>query len=132
AHTKIMPEWCFYPRPRTGGDTLTSGPFPPLSMFLSAPPHGGRLAQFSTLASCKVFLSAPPHGGRLHRAPNHARSGRVSIRAPARGATLAAGYAGRALHCFYPRPRTGGDDRPEVVLPDAGGFYPRPRTGGDL
>ena len=64
------------------------------------------------------------------------RTTRVSIRAPARGATI--GAAHRVLeagtnHRFNPRPRTGGDIATPVCLISTSieSFNPRPRTGGD-
>ena len=79
---------------------------------------------------------------------------RVSIHAPARGATETAPSPALPAHCFNPRPRTGGDARrafrhdrltvfqstpphggrrPRIDLsePDASRFNPRPRAGGD-
>ena len=74
---------------------------------------------------------------------------RVSIRAPARGATPSARPKGveptecfnhggptvtldSAISCFNPRPRTGGDSlKPAINCQPGGGFNPRPRTGGD-
>ena len=60
----------------------------------------------------------------------------VSIRAPARGATLPHLHTVvtlKLLQRFNPRPRTGGDGPPRQVDNfSAGRFNPRPRTGGDF
>ena len=82
----------FNPRPRTGGDR---GNLHACSqawhMFQSAPPHGGRHLACSIRWCSMLFQSAPPHGGRLQKFWHHWLSTlgvSVSIRAPARGATL--------------------------------------------
>ena len=80
-----------------------------MKTFQSAPPHGGRLFIVRPCVMLEEFQSAPPHGGRLVLHRHDGRAWRVSIRAPARGATEV-GYDGRrALRRFNPRPRTGGD-----------------------
>ncbi len=61
-----------------------------VSGFLSAPPHGGRHRDLRDVTGLGpvLFLSAPPHGGRpVAVADDLIRELRVSIRAPARGAT---------------------------------------------
>ena len=99
----------FNPRPRTGGDSLSVIPTtrptvsirapargatrylsfrPPDQLFQSAPPHGGRLLG----GSCErpgqtCFNPRPRTGGDSSAAPASAQVKRVSIRAPARGAT---------------------------------------------
>ena len=73
---------CFNPRPRTGGD------------------------QSSANGNSTRFQSTPPHGGR-RLLGRHSQRLRVSIHAPARGATSQL-HLSRPLR-FNPRPRTGGD-----------------------
>ena len=56
---------------------------------------------------------------------------RVSIHAPARGATRLA-CAMRSSRCFNPRPRAGGDKICQPMsIADRTCFNPRPRAGGD-
>ena len=79
----------------------------------------------------ELFLSAPPHGGRQAHAVRDTFRVIVSIRAPARGATICPRSFSNGCASFYPRPRTGGDPRGCARSCPSRGFYPRPRTGGD-
>ena len=99
---------CFNPRPRTGGDSRFTAPGIVVAMFQSAPPHGGRRLRRGHSPCAGWFQSAPPHGGRPARVGAHAAPERVSIRAPARGATPTTTHR-RLCNRFNPRPRTGGD-----------------------
>ena len=120
----------FNPRPRMGGDVTCMKAPEVTSVFQSTPPHGGRRRRnypslkllcfnprprmggdhiLDDLLSTQLkFQSTPPHGGR-HFHP-HTITGiqKVSIHAPAWGATLhSVGVCIRT--CFNPRPRMGGD-----------------------
>ena len=53
------------------------------------------------------FQSAPPHGGRRELLTHERQRDRVSIRAPARGATTALGYYQTALHVSIRAPARG-------------------------
>ncbi len=77
----------FNPRPRTGGDRRGDALGTPALKFQSTPPHGGRQADGS---SCVLWC-------------------RVSIHAPARGATCLRLVKRSCRLSFNPRPRTGGD-----------------------
>ena len=122
--------------------------------FQSAPPRGGRLgSRVRVRAAHVVFQSAPPRGGRRHQRRKLA-DGRVSIRAPARGATWTTKPARlQRIRGFQSAPPRGGRlDHPEIAAacgdvsiraPARGatragatrrprpGFNPRPRAGGD-
>ncbi len=106
---------CFDPRPRTGGDQLTQQPLTVERLFRSAPPHGGRHAVGLRGADRKrVSIRAPARGATAH--PHWLRfGGGVSIRAPARGATAAKGAPGLRLNPFRSAPPHGG--RPRRVRP---------------
>ena len=79
-------------------------------MFQSAPPRGGRLDTLREFAdSAYKFQSAPPRGGRPFCRISSIRRSGVSIRAPARGATLSCGVDNSITTSFNPRPRAGGD-----------------------
>ncbi len=120
--------------------------------FRSAPPHGGRPPQRSRYQGDTSFDPRPRTGGDSP-ARRLCAGWKVSIRAPARGATrlpcsvfagllfrsapphggrLAEKVSGMVLKCFDPRPRTGGDSGGTGGLATSGGFDPRPRTGGDV
>ena len=99
--------------------------------FQSTPPCGGRPPSRSSGVTVARFQSTPPCGGRrqlldryeqslgvsIHAPVRGAteaalmdsRSSEVSIHAPVRGATLDNPCSIRALTCFNPRPRAGGD-----------------------
>ena len=164
----------FNPRPRTGGDRTIRAITTISNGFQSAPPHGGRrtcwtigptadcfnprprtggdIGLMHTTARCWCFNPRPRTGGdAVDRKLPHVVG--VSIRAPARGATLSVAdvalaiqqfqsappHGGRpwispisvGLRRFNPRPRTGGDRFPFPSLRAASCFNPRPRTGGD-
>ena len=100
----------FNPRPRTGGDTAAISFSLSSTMFQSAPPHGGR-----------------PSDGRIPM-----RRCCVSIRAPARGATISWYSSGLSGKRFNPRPRTGGDPTIPLVLPLATVSIRAPARGATL
>ena len=121
--------------------------------FQSTPPHGGRRRGGGTEATHRgfnprprtggdgrkvaarieylEFQSTPPHGGRPAGRRAIGVELKVSIHAPARGATPVGVRDGGSLLCFNPRPRTGGDKRELVFHRRHPRFNPRPRTGGD-
>ena len=105
------------------------------------------------LRRASLFQSTRPHGARPQRFLRLAAVIRVSIHAPARGATVGAPPPGRATGCFNPRARTGRDRAGLVIrcmslrfqstrphgarpkgtgkIPDSKSFNPRARTGRD-
>src|SRR6266545_3510980 len=142
----------FNPRPRTGSDAArrkgsTSG-----RVFQSTPPHGERPRgargpatstsfnprprtgsdgrRRSREAGHGLFQSTPPHGERRGGIAHDRAASKVSIHAPARGATEAdqpflpfRGFQSTPPH---------GERRAAAVLPGPDrGFNPRPRTGSD-
>ena len=143
---------CFNPRPRTGGDLPCASSCQCGQRFNPRPRTGGDLRLAYPQTSMEMFQSAPPHGGRrLHRLRRLHR--KVSIRAPARGATdvldghlcpvpfqSAPPHGGRLASAesvsfdvvFQSAPPHGG--RPagaSTLCHPARCFNPRPRTGGD-
>ena len=119
----------FYPRPRTGGDGCTTISYDCSRCFYPRPPHGGRHAGMQMSPGWQWFLSAPPHGGRLG-SDHHRAASRVSIRAPARGATRIFLAAGVGLGPVSIRaPARGATRTTRRDIPKHKGFYPRPRTG---
>ena len=77
-----------------------------------------------------MFQSAPPHGGRRAETLPNLYKEIVSIRAPARGATLSSRSTTPYLYRFNPRPRTGGDLYPRSVAPSESAFQSAPPHGG--
>ena len=78
-----------------------------------------------------MFRSALPHGERLVVLSLDGLCQRVSIRAPARGATRG-GAVLRGVHAgFDPRSRTGSDAGCPRRLAGSNSFDPRSRTGSD-
>ena len=76
-------------------------------LFQSAPPHGGRLADFNIAHRLVMFQSAPPHGGRPR-----------------------CGDCFRRARRFNPRPRTGGDLSARLRNVDIMTFQSAPPHGG--
>ena len=104
-----MPDVCFYPRPRRGGDE-----------DVQAVPR-----------KVKMFLSTPPQGGRPDYIDGWDKPEEVSIHAPAGGATLSDRYPDLDLIVSIHAP-AGGATHDKVIAWETGGrFYPRPRRGGD-
>ena len=123
--------------------------------FQSTPPHGGRQGDSrSALRPATRFNPRPRTGGDAMLLESSVIRPRVSIHAPARGATPSASAVRSIELCFNPRPRTGGDRSAGgssmcwsgfQSTPPHGGrlpggrrrnlghrrFNPRPRTGGD-
>ncbi len=78
-----------------------------------------------------MFQSTPPRGGRRGQVGNRRRRPRVSIHAPAWGATPAASRRSWPTSSFNPRPRVGGDLGTSQPVAPRSSFNPRPRVGGD-
>ena len=77
------------------------------------------------------FQSTRPHGARQCSCPVPAAQLRVSIHAPARGATCLLVILFLVFNCFNPRARTGRDTRAIRGSISEPGFNPRARTGRD-
>ena len=127
---------CFNPRPRVGGDRRSVGIDADLQYmgFQSAPPRGGR--PISTHLSSKRFYRCFNPRPRVGGDASHAgaelrpRCTRVSIRAPAWGATCALPRESPATS-FQSAPPRGGDSEFNRGTSLVSGFNPRPRVGGD-
>jgi len=87
---------------------------------------------FQALAAvCYAFQFTPPRRGRLGHGSGTGPTIKVSIHAPAQGATYTVLQQQGVVRCFNSRPRAGGDTaglRPGQV---GSGFNSRPRAGGD-
>ena len=78
----------FNPSPRAGGDMNAPGLVQRMAPFQSTPPRGGRRCTIFTTCRCKkVSIHAPARGATLLRGDGE-QGFAVSIHAPARGATL--------------------------------------------
>jgi len=97
--------------------------------FQSTPPRGGRLRGRVPARRGLGFQSTPPRGGR-HRGPPTSQPVKVSIHAPARGATDLSGGSGAAARRFNPRPRAGGDRTPRAPTAPSIRFQSTPPRGG--
>ena len=97
--------------------------------FQSAPPHGGRPVSARSGLPGRSFNPRPRTGGDP-RGELQMRNGKVSIRAPARGATIAGGH-GNGNVSFQSAPPHGGRPATAVMSRSVISFNPRPRTGGD-
>ena len=121
----------FNPRPRTGGDQPKDCTVSYLYYaFQSTPPHGGRRDQAGHLLSWhRVSIHAPARGATRAQGASHVLT-RVSIHAPARGATPLGANRFIARIVSIHAPARGATTKPfEYISPT--GFNPRPRTGGD-
>ncbi len=110
----------FDPRSRTGSDKgLYSGLSGGVS-FRSALPHGERPSSNKDIQYALTFRSALPHGERPAPMTIRLPDRRVSIRAPARGATTSAAHRSPWRSSFDPRSRTGSDK----IAPSPPGAWP--------
>ena len=99
---------CFNPRPRAGGDKAGRGPLP----------------------GCYCFNPRPRAGGDTRLLYVKILSKKVSIHAPARGATKGT-LENQWLEMFQSTPPRGGRRSLESSRLSTGCFNPRPRAGGD-
>ena len=99
--------------------------------FQSAPPRRGRRAHADTLSGMAKFQSAPPRRGRPAAGTVRNRASAVSIRAPAKGATLRTCYMRLQEKVFQSAPPRRGRPSPPSGTAARRRFNPRPREGGD-
>ena len=78
----------FNPRARVGRDLRAYGNGPQVTLFQSTRPRGARLDPDHVSSNRQKFQSARPRGARLGRDPRGGARVRVSIHAPAWGATV--------------------------------------------
>ena len=113
------------------GATRLEGNIFRLEAFQSTPPRGERLVFQHQVPVTFIFQSTPPRGERRYDALRILSPDRISIHAPARGATLSVPACAYPRGNFNPRPREGSDQdfmpcRNCIVY-----FNPRPREGSD-
>ena len=100
----------FNPRPRTGGDWAVEQQDISISpCFNPRPRTGGDMGTRRLSWRSVRFNPRPRTGGDVMSLYGGWIDKRVSIHAPARGATCEPCVLGRSLSSFNPRPRTGGD-----------------------
>ena len=100
-------------------------------MFQSTPPRGGRLSVRGVVPPCWRFQSTPPRGGRPCQLQQLRHLRKVSIHAPARGATDLRHLFGSRLVVSIHAPARGATCRLPSSSMRQAGFNPRPRAGGD-
>ena len=143
----------FNPRPRARGDAVTTQHRSIACWFQSTPPREGRPRTADDSPGTYRFQSTPPREGRHRRRrrrliaqcfnPRPRARGdlsiavaladaiRVSIHAPARGATVDTAACNMRGDGFNPRPRARGDAHARPAERWNMGFNPRPRARGD-
>ena len=103
---------CFNPRTREGCDVLCSSSHAIAALFQSTHPRGVRHSTRVPAGTTTLFQSTHPRGVRLTAFDRAVSRCRVSIHAPARGATRSR-CVERAEHLrFNPRTREGCDHKP--------------------
>ena len=99
----------FYPRSRKGSDERDFISAIPCIIFLSTLPQGERLPVTAVPLATIPFLSTLPQGERPRHIATCSPIWKISIHAPARGATICISQ----FYCnplnFYPRSRKGSD-----------------------
>jgi len=109
--SQLLATWqqMFQSTPPRGGRPSSLDQPPVFTSFNPRPRAGGD--QLGNIGTCNLtwFQSTPPRGGRHPPASGVAATRRVSIHAPARGATRPYDLYRPAVWSFNPRPRAGGD-----------------------
>ena len=122
----------FNPRPREGGDPPSGRRLPHRPRFQSTPPRGGRhLWPSKNDQHTRISIHAPARGATLAAANKRPRKG-ISIHAPARGATRQRRPSCRSALDFNPRPREGGDQSSTTISICLSQFQSTPPRGGRL
>ena len=122
---------CFNPRARMGRDLIPRQNCKQYLKFQSTRPHGARPCGIkSDNARVKVSIHAPAWGA-TERAKSSRRGHTVSIHAPAWGATIIMASKIIVPSCFNPRARMGRDASCVSFFCSAMGFNPRARMGRD-
>ena len=81
-----------------------------LHWFQSTRPHGARQISITSVRCRSLFQSTRPHGARLRSGQGNIVPMRVSIHAPAWGATFCNRFLSYFWSCFNPRARMGRDE----------------------
>ncbi len=115
-----------------GGATSTDWPMPRPGLRFNPRTRGGCdedaiVGSFLDI----VFQSTHPRGVRLHPVLGNHLLGKVSIHAPAGGATDPVDASGGPIRCFNPRTRGGCDGLPPYASHAVSSFNPRTRGGCD-
>ena len=122
---------CFNPRPRTGSDRWCSSASCGCPCFNPRPRTGSDLAATGFLVEDYVSIRAPARGATV--APRRRSQPRkVSIRAPARGATVFGFLVGACVVVSIRAPARGATWKQTTHDHCFRCFNPRPRTGSDL
>ncbi len=110
----------------------SSANFPPAvgCRFQFTPPHRGHRLMFCWILFQQKFQFTPPHRGHLSDKAAQERLYRVSIHAPAQGASPPPSPHARPIPSFNSRPRTGGIIIRIILCSNIHSFNSRPRTGG--
>ncbi len=118
---RASPGRCFYPRSRTGSDGHPPAIFQHLIGFYPRSRTGSDLTGLSSMVVSRVSIHAPARGATNFTAR---KSGHllVSIHAPARGATPSAALCTARVGGFYPRSRTGSDRQAAINAAVSAGF----------
>ena len=122
----------FNPRARAGRDFARVAQVRYTLAFQSTRPRGARQNRKDRRIRKTPFQSTRPRGARLRPCPEAAKRGRVSIHAPARGATdgFIAGH--RRLVVSIHAPARGATHRSTDCHQYRRGFNPRARAGRDV
>ena len=103
---------CFNPRAREGRDAPGVAPVSAVCTFQSTRPRGARPPVDAAAHQVPgLFQSTRPRGARPARGRQAGRACRVSIHAPARGATASSATRPSRMASFNPRAREGRDAR---------------------
>ena len=103
-----------------------------IAAFQSTLPRGERPSSFSPHIITSLFQSTLPRGERRQFRGFKRNPCRISIHAPARGATYCFGSVSAYCYNFNPRSREGSDSRLLLFIIFLMNFNPRSREGSDL
>ena len=121
----------FNPRSREGSDETSASPMPSAPAFQSTLPRGERhCSPMSSRYRSKISIHAPARGATLLSKAVFLLQ-YISIHAPARGATIFIIHINNVIFYFNPRSREGSDINVNTFIYIIRDFNPRSREGSD-
>ena len=122
----------FNPRSREGSDDLEALGFDSIAVFQSTLPRGERPGIMNLATFRGIFQSTLPRGERRLQLRFSRWGIRISIHAPARGATTTTWQPRQTSYNFNPRSREGSDHDRGRCEGNGDDFNPRSREGSDI
>ena len=121
----------FNPRSRVGSDAQKKIHQHYYNRFQSTLPRGERQKKYPEISKSLKFQSTLPRGERHISKQSRVENRKISIHAPAWGATFTVAFLHLNSRNFNPRSRVGSDLATILITNMVGHFNPRSRVGSD-